>query len=99
MMAAADWKKIPSARYTPLPVGRLDAVGVAAAVGLVAGALVVDWLDGEVEGAAVADATDGTGLEVLVDAVPTPVGVPAHAAVSMIIAARTIDRFIVTILV
>jgi len=74
-------------------------VWAAEAVGLVAGALVVDGLDGGVEGAAVADATDGTGPEVLLDAVPTPVGVPAHAAVSMIIAARTIDRFMATILV
>jgi hypothetical protein len=49
-----------------------------------------------VEGAAVVDATDGTGLEVLLlDAVLAPVGVPAHAAVSMIIAARKTDRFMV----
>jgi hypothetical protein len=49
-----------------------------------------------VEGAAVADATDGTGLEVLLGAVLAPFGVPAHAAVSMIIAARTTDRFMGT---
>ena len=40
-----------------------------------------------------AEATDRTGLEVLLGAVLAPFGVPAHAAVSMIIAARTIDRF------
>jgi hypothetical protein len=67
------------------------------AVGLAAGALVVDGVDGAGEGVAVADATDGTGPEVLLDAVLAPIGVPAHAAVSMIIAARTIDRFIVQI--
>jgi hypothetical protein len=41
----------------------------------------------------VADVADGTGLEGLLDAVLAPLGVPAHAAVSMIIAARTTDRF------
>jgi hypothetical protein len=49
-----------------------------------------------VEGAAVADATDGTEREVLLGAVLAPSGVPAHAAVSMIIAAQTIDRFMST---
>jgi hypothetical protein len=42
---------------------------------------------------AVADVAGGTGLEVLLDAVLAPLGVPAHAAVSIIIAARTTDRF------
>ena len=42
-----------------------------------------------------ADATvDETELEGLRDAVLAPLGVPAHAAVSVIIAARTTDRFI-----
>jgi len=37
---------------------------------------------------------DETELEGLRDAVLAPLGVPAHAAVSVIIAARTTDRFI-----
>jgi len=41
----------------------------------------------------VADVADGTGLEGLLDAVLAPLGVPAQAAVSIIIAARTTDRF------
>jgi len=53
-------------------------------------------------GAAVADVADATAdeteLEGLLDAVLAPLGVPAHAAVSIIIAARTTDRFMITIL-
>jgi hypothetical protein len=73
-------------------------VRVAEAAGLVVGELVMDRVDGAGEGAAVADVADGTGLERLLGVVPTPVGVPAHAAVSMIIAVRAIDRFMGRIL-
>jgi hypothetical protein len=55
------------------------------------------------EGAGVVDVADvtvdETEFEGLRDAVPAPLGVPAQAAVSVIIAARTTSRFILKTLV
>jgi hypothetical protein len=80
-------------------VAGLVVVRVAVGVALVAGAPVTDWLEGAEGGVAVAEVAGGTELGVMLDAVLAPLGAPAHAAVSMIIAARTIDRFMTTTLV